>query len=63
MAGVSLAAASSSAGIAALFYGDFGSCKFGEECHKFQMSIALAYMSWVTSGISSLIMLWLLAAG
>jgi len=60
---LSLAAASASAGITVLYFGDLGSCKLGEECQKYQMSVALAYMSWVTIAISSLIMLWLLAAG
>ncbi|XP_062167770.1 CASP-like protein 5B3 [Alnus glutinosa] len=60
---LSLAAASASAGITVLYFGDLGSCKLGEECQKYQMSVALAYMSWVTVAISSLIMLWLLAAG
>ncbi|XP_059447254.1 CASP-like protein 5B3 [Corylus avellana] len=63
MATLSLAAASASAGVTVLYFGDLGSCKLGEECQKYQMSVALAYMSWVTIAISSLIMLWLLAAG
>ncbi|GMN53444.1 hypothetical protein TIFTF001_022590 [Ficus carica] len=60
---LSLAAASASAGITVLYFSDLGHCNFGEECQKYQMSVCLAYLSWVTIAISSLIMLWLLAAG
>ncbi|KAI4345811.1 hypothetical protein L6164_012904 [Bauhinia variegata] len=60
---LSLAAASASAGIAVLYFNDLGHCKFGETCQKYQISVALAYMSWINILISSLIMLWLLAAG
>lgn len=60
---LSLAAASASAGITVLYLNDLKSCHFGVECQKYQMSVALAYLSWVTIAISSLIMLWLLAAG
>jgi len=60
---LSLAAASASAGITVLYLNDLKSCNLGVECQKYQMSVALAYLSWVTIAISSLIMLWLLAAG
>ncbi|XP_062109310.1 CASP-like protein 5B3 isoform X2 [Humulus lupulus] len=60
---LSLAAASASAGISVLYFSDLGRCSFGNECQKYQMSVALAYLSWVTIATSSLIMLWLLAAG
>ncbi|KAF5465974.1 CASP-like protein 5B3 [Juglans microcarpa x Juglans regia] len=60
---LSLAAASASAGITVLYFSDLGDCNAGEECQKYQISVALAYLSWVTIAISSLIMLWLLAAG
>ncbi|KAK8585730.1 hypothetical protein V6N13_050702 [Hibiscus sabdariffa] len=60
---LSLAAASSSAGIAVLYFNDLGSCGFGEECQKYQLSVALAFLGWVSISISSLIMLWLFAAG
>ncbi|XP_028780666.1 CASP-like protein 5B3 [Neltuma alba] len=59
---LSLAAASASAGVAVLYFNDAGSCKFGQECQKYQISVALAFLSWITIFISSLIMLWLLAA-
>ncbi|KAB1219184.1 hypothetical protein CJ030_MR3G008349 [Morella rubra] len=60
---LSLAAASASAGVTVLYFSDLGDCNLGEDCQKYQMSVALAYLSWVTIAISSLIMLWLLAAG
>ncbi|PKI68303.1 CASP-like protein 5B3 [Punica granatum] len=59
---LSLAAASASAGITVLYFSDLGRCSSGEECQQYQMSVALAYMSWVSIAISSLLMLWLLAA-
>ncbi|KAJ6898611.1 CASP-like protein 5B3 isoform X1 [Populus alba x Populus x berolinensis] len=60
---LSLAAASASAGIAVLYFHDLGGCSFVRECQKYQMSVALAFFSWITTAISSLIMLWLFAAG
>lgn len=60
---LSLAAASASAGITMLYFSDLGSCNLGEECQKYQMSVALAFLSWITMAISSVIMLWLLAGG
>ena len=60
---LSLAAASASAGIAVLYFNDLGNCKIGEECQKYQLSVALAFLGWIAISISSLIMLWLLAAG
>ncbi|KAK4856846.1 hypothetical protein QYF36_021885 [Acer negundo] len=58
-----LATASASAGITVLIYNDLGHCHFGRECGRFQLSVAFALFSWITIAISSLIMLWLLAAG
>ncbi|GJS65715.1 CASP-like protein 5B3 [Tanacetum coccineum] len=60
---LSLAAASSSAGITILYFNDLGGCGFGQECQKYQLAVALAFMSWIAIGISSLIMFWTLAAG
>lgn len=59
---LSLAAASSSAGITILYFNDLGSCGFGQECQKYQLAVVLAFMSWITISISSLIMFWTLAA-
>ncbi|KAI3469747.1 hypothetical protein Pfo_026410 [Paulownia fortunei] len=60
---LSLAASASSAGIMVLYFGDLGGCNLREECTKYQMAVALAFLSWITIAISSLIMFWLLAAG
>ncbi|ESW17833.1 hypothetical protein PHAVU_007G272500 [Phaseolus vulgaris] len=59
---LSLAAASASAGITVLYFRDLGHCHFGEECQKYQISVALAFLSWFSTSISSLVMFWLLAA-
>ncbi|KAK1379845.1 hypothetical protein POM88_026589 [Heracleum sosnowskyi] len=60
---LSLAAAASSAGITVLYFSDLGRCSFGEECQKYQMAVGLAFLTWITIGISSVIMFWILAAG
>ncbi|KAK3043418.1 hypothetical protein RJ639_001997 [Escallonia herrerae] len=60
---LSLAAAASSAGITVLYFNDFGACNFGPECEKYQTAVALAFLSWITIAVSSLIMFWLLASG
>ncbi|CAJ1967149.1 unnamed protein product [Sphenostylis stenocarpa] len=60
---LSLAAASASAGITVLYFHDLGHCHIGDECLKYQISVALAFLSWFSTSISSLIMFWLLAEG
>nr|GMD75541.1 CASP-like protein 5B3 [Ipomoea batatas] len=60
---LSLSAAASSAGITVLYYGDLGGCSFGEECTKFQLAAALAFLSWIMIALSSLIMFWIWARG
>ncbi|KAJ0034918.1 hypothetical protein Pint_24614 [Pistacia integerrima] len=60
---LSLAAACAAGGITVLYFHDMGHCSMTEECQKYQMSVALAFLSWITIAISSLIMLWILAAG
>ncbi|OAY28074.1 CASP-like protein 5B3 [Manihot esculenta] len=60
---LSLAAASASAGITVLLFQDVEHCSYLKECEKYQISVALAFLSWGAIAISSLIMLWLLAAG
>ncbi|KAG5415605.1 hypothetical protein IGI04_003172 [Brassica rapa subsp. trilocularis] len=60
---LSLAGASSSAGITVLYFGDLGKCSFEAECWRYQLSVALAFLSWITIAISSLTTLWLLASG
>ncbi|ANM64478.1 Uncharacterized protein family (UPF0497) [Arabidopsis thaliana] len=59
---LSLAGASSSAGITVLYFGDLGSCSFEAECWKYQLSVALAFLCWITIAVSSLTTLWLLAS-
>ncbi|XP_042500953.1 CASP-like protein 5B3 [Macadamia integrifolia] len=59
---LTLAAAASSAGVIFLYTRDFGIWK-GEECMKYQISVSLAFFSWIMVGISSLIMLWILGGG
>ncbi|XP_022748988.1 CASP-like protein 5B3 isoform X2 [Durio zibethinus] len=41
---LSLAAASSSAGIAVLYFNDLGNCKFGEECQKYQLLLVFFHI-------------------
>ncbi|KAI8566417.1 hypothetical protein RHMOL_Rhmol02G0038800 [Rhododendron molle] len=60
---LSLAAASASAGVTMLYFADVASCRLGQECLKYQISVAFAFLSWITIALSSLIMFWLLAAG
>ncbi|XP_058109455.1 CASP-like protein 5B2 isoform X1 [Magnolia sinica] len=60
---LSLAAACSSAGVVVLFTRDIDYCKSeGLPCGKFQISIALAFITWLFIAISSLVMFWLLAS-
>ncbi|CAL1411121.1 unnamed protein product [Linum trigynum] len=60
---LSLAAASASAGITILLFHDLGHCGFVGECQKYQMAVALAFLSWVSIATSSIIMLWLMVEG
>lgn len=60
---LSLAAASASAGVTMLYFADVAACRIGQECLKYQISVAFAFLSWITIALSSLIMFWLLAAG
>ncbi|KAL3812485.1 hypothetical protein ACJIZ3_013753 [Penstemon smallii] len=60
---LSLAAAASSGGITVLYFGDLGGCSLREECTKYQLSVAFAFLSWLVNEISFLIMVWLLASG
>ncbi|XP_022924236.1 CASP-like protein 5B3 [Cucurbita moschata] len=59
---LTLAAASSSSGVAILYFNDLDICGFIGECQKYQLSVALAFLSWITVATSSLIMVWLLAS-
>ncbi|KAH7667960.1 S-adenosyl-L-methionine-dependent methyltransferase protein [Dioscorea alata] len=61
---LSLAAACSSAGVAVLFVRDVNFCRTYPqlECHKYVVSIAFAFITWLLIAISSLVMFWLLAS-
>ncbi|KAF8402978.1 hypothetical protein HHK36_011071 [Tetracentron sinense] len=62
---LSLAAACSSAGVTVLYARDLDYCKLQPPhlpCNKFQISIALAFISWFLIAISSHVMFWLLAS-
>ncbi|PIN07931.1 hypothetical protein CDL12_19495 [Handroanthus impetiginosus] len=61
---LSLAAASSSAGVMLLFTRDTNICKADAtlSCNMFQISIAFAFVSWFLLAISSYVMFWLVAS-
>lgn len=60
---LTLAAASSSAGIAVLLDRDLGLCITEHDCPKYQTAVAFAFLSWGTTAISAVIMFWILGAG
>ncbi|CAI9098268.1 OLC1v1034886C2 [Oldenlandia corymbosa var. corymbosa] len=61
---LSLAAACSSAGIAVLYAKDLKYCKgpMQSSCSRFELSIALAFITWCLIAISSHVMFWILAS-
>lgn len=62
---LSLAAACSSAGIAVLYAKDLKFCTGGPShlpCHRFELSIALAFVTWFLIAMSSHVMFWILAS-
>ncbi|KAJ6717950.1 CASP-LIKE PROTEIN [Salix purpurea] len=61
---LSLAAACAAAGVTVLFSRDLHYCRapYNFPCSRFQISIALAFISWFLLAISSHVMFWLLAA-
>ncbi|CAL5351331.1 unnamed protein product [Camellia sinensis] len=61
---LSLAAACSSAGIAVLYERDLDVCKVQMHlpCSRFQLSVALAFITWFLIALSSYVMFWLLAS-
>ncbi|KAK8928223.1 hypothetical protein KSP39_PZI017665 [Platanthera zijinensis] len=61
---LSLAAACSSAGVTLLFSKDVGFCSLYPllSCRKYEISIALAFITWLLIAVSSLFMFWLLAS-
>lgn len=62
VATLSLAAASSSAGVAILYSRDLGYCRSPPyiPCSKIEISVAFAFISWFLLAISSLVTFWLL---
>ncbi|RVX13734.1 CASP-like protein 5B2 [Vitis vinifera] len=61
---LSLAAASASAGVVLLYARDLNFCSsiIHPPCTKFQISVALAFISWFLLAISSYVMFWLLCS-
>ncbi|KAL8102321.1 CASP-like protein 5B2 [Apium graveolens] len=61
---LSLAAACSSAGVAVLYAKDLGFCKPHSNipCARYDISIALAFTTWLLIAISSHVMFWILAS-
>ncbi|XP_028772983.1 CASP-like protein 5B2 [Neltuma alba] len=61
---LSLAAACSSAGIVVLYSKDLNFCKAQKNlpCRKYQISVAMAFITWVFTAISSHVMFWILAS-
>ncbi|KAF9626596.1 hypothetical protein IFM89_036457 [Coptis chinensis] len=60
---LSLAAACSSAGVTILYVTDFGLCgQLPISCSRFQISVALAFITWFLVATSSLVMFWMLGS-
>ncbi|XP_068668284.1 CASP-like protein 5B2 [Aristolochia californica] len=61
---LSLAAACCSAGVTILYIRDTDYCRSQPnlDCHRYQISIALGFITWLLIYTSSLVMLWLLAS-
>ncbi|KAJ4842228.1 hypothetical protein Tsubulata_047451 [Turnera subulata] len=61
---LSLAAACSSAGVVVLYARDMTICRDHRAipCSRFEISILLAFLTWLLIGISSHVMFWILAS-
>lgn len=61
---LSLAAACSSAGIVVLYARDLNMCVIakGLDCNRYQISVAMAFVTWVLTAMSSHVMFWILAS-
>ncbi|KDP24559.1 hypothetical protein JCGZ_25123 [Jatropha curcas] len=61
---LSLAAASSSAGILVLYARDLNFCKSQAylPCNRFEISVLFAFLTWLLVSISSHVMFWILAS-
>ncbi|KAJ8899929.1 hypothetical protein K2173_019634 [Erythroxylum novogranatense] len=61
---LSLAAACSSAGVVVLYARDLKFCKVQTNlpCNRYEISILMAFLTWLLIGVSSHVMLWILAS-
>ena len=61
---LSLAAACSSAGIVVLYTRDLTACATSKHltCNRYQISVAMAFVTWVLTAMSSHVMCWILAS-
>jgi len=61
---LSLAAACSSAGVVVLYSRDLNMCATTKRltCGKYQVSVAMAFVTWVLTAMSSHVMFWILAS-
>ncbi|XP_057459133.1 CASP-like protein 5B2 [Lotus japonicus] len=61
---LSLAAACSSAGIVVLYTRDLDLCatRKGNPCNRYQISVAMAFITWFFTAMSSHVMFWILAS-
>ncbi|KAK7350037.1 hypothetical protein VNO77_08076 [Canavalia gladiata] len=61
---LSLAAACSSAGIVVLYSRDLDLCTSHKSatCSRYQISVAMAFITWVLTAMSSHVMFWILAS-
>ncbi|RZC19452.1 CASP-like protein 5B2 isoform X1 [Glycine soja] len=61
---LSLAAACSSAGIVVLYARDLTVCATSKRltCNRYQVSVAMAFLTWVLTAMSSHVMFWILAS-
>ncbi|XP_045827466.1 CASP-like protein 5B2 [Trifolium pratense] len=61
---LSLAAACSSAGVIVLYSKDVDMCAVHKNipCHSYQVSVAMAFVTWGLTAVSSHVMFWILAS-
>lgn len=61
---LSLAAASSSAGVIVLYAKDLGYCDAlnGSSCLRYEVAVALSFATWVQIAVSSHVTFWILAS-
>ncbi|KAE9610994.1 hypothetical protein Lalb_Chr07g0193011 [Lupinus albus] len=61
---LSLAAACSSAGIVVLYASDLNFCSIHKTlpCNRYKVSVAMAFITWIFTAMSSHVMIWILAS-